>query len=128
MASAIVKTLKLDSGCRVEMADVSRKQIGDRWIVTLEVRMHIPVIAAVLEPAGPEAPDIEAVQAMLGDTAVFVQRKEKIFVDDSDRETVFETLCRQFEEGPMAYLRNPRFPGRFLIKQYEEKRKRSGRS
>jgi len=121
MASAIVKNMDLENGCRLEMADVSRKLVGDRWVVTLEVRLHVPVSREVLAQAGEASGDLEAMRAVLGETAVYVQRKEKVFVDDQDRDAVFDTLCSQFEEGPMTYLSNPRFPGRFLLKQYDEK-------
>ena len=124
MASAIVRTIDLENGCRLELADLSRKLVGDRWVVTLEARLQVPVQRSFLEQAGEETGDFDDISRVLGEEVVYVQRKEKVFVEDGEREAVFTALCLQFEEGPLGYLTNPRFPGRLLRKQYEEKVRR----
>ena len=45
----------LDNGLTIEFWDLSRPMIGDRWIITLELRITIPINAANL-PAGPAGP------------------------------------------------------------------------
>ena len=78
----------LDNGLTLEFWDLSRPMIGDRWIITLELRIAIPINAANLPP-DLQAQEADIIRA-LGAEIVFSQRDERNFIDvkefDANRE------------------------------------------
>jgi len=108
----------LDNGLSLEFWDLSRPMIGDRWIITLEMRLAIPVGAATLPPdLQPQEADI--VRA-LGVEIVFSQRDERNFIDTKEFEaTVQEMVTRLLALAP-SYYGHPEFAGRLIRKRYGE--------
>jgi hypothetical protein len=114
----------LDNGLTLEFWDLSRPMIGDRWIITLEIRLTIPIAAAILPP---DLQDQQAdmVQA-LGSEIVFSQRDVRNFIDAKEFDaTVTEMVTRLLTLAP-KYFGHPEFAGRLIRKrlaEYQEKQR-----
>lgn len=108
----------LDNGLTLEFWDLSRPMIGDRWIITLELRITIPINAANL-PADLQALEADIVRTT-GAEIVFAQRDERNFIDIKEFEaTVKEMMTRLLALAP-AYFGHPEFAGRLIRKRYAE--------
>lgn len=108
----------LENGLTLEFWDLSRPMIGDRWIITLELRITIPINTASLPPdLQPQEADI--VKA-LGAEIVFSQRDERNFIDIKEFEAaVNEMVARLLALAP-SYYGHPEFGGRLIRKRYAE--------
>jgi hypothetical protein len=108
----------LENGLTLEFWDLSRPMIGDRWIVTLEARLIIPVNAATL-PAGLQAQEAEVVRA-LGAEIVHSQRDERNFVDTKEMAANLKEIETRLLALAPSYFGHPEFPGRLIRKRFAE--------
>jgi hypothetical protein len=108
----------LDNGLTIEFWDLSRPMIGDRWIITLELRITIPINAANLPP---DLLDQQAdILRTLGSEIVFSQRDERNFIDVKEFEAaVNEMVTRRLALAP-SYYGHPEFAYRLIRKRYRE--------
>lgn len=108
----------LENGLTLEFWDLSRPMIGDRWIITLELRITIPINAANLPP-DLKSQEADIVRA-LGPEIAFSQRDERNFIDTREFEaTVKEMVTRLLALAP-SYFGHPEFAGRLIRKRYAE--------
>jgi hypothetical protein len=108
----------LDNGLILEFWDLSRLMIGDRWIITLELRITIPINAANLPP---DLLDQEAdIVRALGSEIAFSQRDERNFIDAKEFDaSLGEMQARLLTLAP-SYYGHPEFAGRLIRKRYAE--------
>lgn len=108
----------LDNGLTLEFWDLSRPMVGDRWIITLELRIIIPINAANLPP------DLLAQQAdivrALGPEMLFSQRDERNFIDLKEFEASLKEMETRLLTLAPAYFGHPEFAGRLIRKRYAE--------
>ena len=123
MKENLIKTINLENDMQVCFYDGSRKLAGDRWMVSLVVRMEIPVSQAMVLDDG-ESTDINDIRHLLGETVLFEQKRDRIFVDDKEKESVLEELFERFQENALHYLANPLFPEKYVRKLYKEEKKK----
>lgn len=106
----------LDNGLTLEFWDLSRPMIGDRWIITLELRITIPINAANLPP-DLKSQEAEIIKA-LGTEIVFSQRDERNFIDAGEfAASLAEMQARLLALAP-SYYGHPEFAGRLIRKRY----------
>ena len=120
MNATLLETRNLVNGTTLHLYDASRRQAADRWIVTLEARLDIPVDENTFAVERPEGVDLQAVRKMLGDQVTYVSRKERVFVSDRDKERLLQAFRNEFGQTALAYLSRPAFAARFIRKQYRE--------
>ncbi len=120
-----IKQIQLDNRLTLELFDASRKVAGDRWRVTLVTRIEIPVDAVSGDP-DEALPPTETLRSALGDPVLFEQIKHRNFIADSEKEAVFEDLCRNFNDTALSYLGHPAFPRRYVLKKFAEYCRRQG--
>lgn len=101
----LVKKIPLANGQTLHILDASRKVAGDRWQVTLLARMRIPV----------ENPGI---RTALGEAVTFEVKKQRHFIDEQERQAVFDALLSAFETISLPYLSRPDFPRRYVEKEF----------
>ena len=108
----------LANGLTLEFWDLSRPMVGDRWIITLELRITIPIDAANLPP------DLKAQQAeivrALGPEIVFSQRDGRNFIDIKEFEANVQEMVTRFLALAPSYFGHPEFGGRLIRKRYAE--------
>ncbi len=112
----LISRQPLANGLTLEFWDHSRPMIGDRWIVTLEARVIIPVGPATLLPdlAAREAEVLRA----LGTELVFSQRDERNFIDAKEFEATLNEMTQRLQTQLKPYLDHPEFAGRFIRKKF----------
>jgi len=118
-----VNTVALESGMKLNFYDVSKKMGKDRWLVSLLIRMDIPVNETVLNRPEPSDPPTDDINKVLGRSFSFEQKIERVFVADDEKEALFKQFCDSILTGSLAYFSHPAFAKNFIIKKYNELKK-----
>jgi hypothetical protein len=108
----------LDNGLTLEFWDLSRPMIGDRWIITLELRITISINAANL-PSDLLPQEADIVKA-LGAEIVFSQRDERNFIDIKEFDAAVNEMVTRLLTLAPSYYGHPEFAGRLIRKRYAE--------
>jgi len=95
--------------------------IGDRYQVILVAEMEIPITQFLLENENQISIEIKEFTNVLGDKVVFQQKREKIFVDEREKEELLNTMIDSFISDIVPYLSRSDFPVKFIKKQYKDK-------
>jgi hypothetical protein len=126
MTEKLIKTLDLENGLQLNVYDASRMLVGDRWLVSLIVRMNVPVAEALRKNSRQSTESIDEIKGVLGDSVIFFQKRERTFVDATEKGIVFKELCDMFLNSQLDYLSKDIFPKQYILKTYkEEVKKRS---
>jgi len=123
----IIKTLELENDLCVKIYDQSKKLIGDRYQVIMDVEIEIPITHSRLEKDHPLLSDIQKLKQLLGDKVVFKKTRVKIFIDGKKKDSVMNSMIDSFITDIIPYLSRPDFPGKFIKKQYQDKVKKQSR-
>ncbi|MBU0699001.1 MAG: hypothetical protein KKE59_06205 [Proteobacteria bacterium] len=94
--------------------------IGERWLVTLVARITIPVDETSIQKDHLSLMDKDEIKNVLGESVVFEQKNNRIFVNQSDKKNVFQEMCDAFLENTLPYLSHRNFSRRFLLKRIKE--------
>lgn len=124
MSDPILETRTLANGTTLTLCDASRRQAADRWIVVLEARVHIPTQADCLPADLMGDLSLETVRSLLGETAIYTSRMERVFVPDEDKPKLLSRFQDDFNRHTAPYLATPAFPVRFVRKQCHEVQQR----
>lgn len=122
MNETLIQKIALKNGQTVQLFDASRTIAGDRWQVTLVVRMEIPVDAVSLPDADP--PSLEEIKKTLGETVIFEVKKQRNFIDETEKQQVLDNMKDTFINISLPYLSHPEFPGRHITRKFSEIKKR----
>jgi hypothetical protein len=121
MKENLIKTMELKNGMTLNFYDASRPLAGDRWLISLIIRMEIPVVEALIADEGKSMDSVGEIKKVLGEKVLFEQKRERIFVRESEKQTVFEEVYNFFIDSVLGYLSNKAFPKRYVLKKYREK-------
>jgi len=124
MKEKLIKTLDLENGLQLNIYDASRKLVGDRWLVSMIVRMDVPVTEALKKNSSKSMENIDEIKDILGDSVLFEKKREKIFVATAKKETAFKDLCDMFLNSSLKYLSKEIFPKQFVLKTYKKEVKK----
>jgi hypothetical protein len=124
MKEELINTLDLGNGLQLNLYDGSRKLAGDRWLVSLIIRMDVSVTEALKKNGRESTESIDEIKGMLGDSVMFEKKREKIFIDKTEKETVFKELCDMFLNSSLNYLSKEIFPKQYILKTYKEEVKK----
>jgi hypothetical protein len=124
MQEKLIKTIDLKNNVKLNLFDRSRKLVGDRWLVSLIIRMDIPVSDAITTGDGHPVDNVDDIEKLLGEKVCYEQKRERIFIDDTERAAVFKELYDNFLESTLPYLSHDAFPKRYVLKTYKEKEKK----
>ena len=120
MKLQLIKTIDLENSMQLNIFDGSRKLAGDRWLVTMIARIEIPVSEGFIQDGQQSKESVDAIIKVLGEKVLFEQKRERIFVDETEKETIFEEVCDMFLNSTLTYLSNKKFPQRYVLKKYRE--------
>ncbi|HOI95139.1 MAG TPA: hypothetical protein PK250_10590 [Syntrophobacter fumaroxidans] len=109
--------MPLDNGLTLHFEDRSRPIPGGRSQVVLCISIPFRVTEFVGEDS--EITPEQAAQ-VLGDTVTYSVEKVRNFVPQDSVGQNLEQMREEFIRSNLAYLLNPSFPKRFLIKKYWE--------
>ena len=121
MKEKLIKTMNLENGMQLNFYDASRRLAGDRWLISLIVLMEIPVVEALINDEETSMDSMGEIKKVLGEKVLFEQKRDRIFVGESEKQTVFEETYNFFIESLLGYLSNKAFPKRYVLKKYREK-------
>ena len=124
MKEKLIKALDLENGLQLNVYDASRKLVGDRWLVSLIIRMDVPVTEALKKDSRESIENIDEIKDMLGESVLFEKKREKKFVDTVEKEMVFKGLCDMFLNSSLKYLSKGIFPKLYILKMYKEEMKK----
>ena len=124
MKEKLIKTIDLENGLQLNLYDGSRKLVGDRWLVSLIVRMDVPVTEVLKRNGRESMENLNEIKDMLGESVLFEKKREKIYVDNTEKETVFKELCDMFLNSSLYYLSKEIFPKQYILKTYKEEVKK----
>jgi hypothetical protein len=71
----------------------------------------------------PSIPEAELL-AVLGETTQFEYEKRSYFVDVKEKDAVFYRLKKAFLDTSLGYLSHPGFANKFVMRKYNEAKKR----
>jgi len=121
MEEKLIKTMDLTNGMQLNFYDGSRRLAGDRWLISLIIRMEIPVVEVSINDKGKSIETMNEIKEVLGEKVLFEQKRERIFVAEREKQAVFEELYDFFIDSVLGYLSNKAFPKRYVLKKYREK-------
>jgi hypothetical protein len=120
MQPILIKTIDLENHLTLTIYDESIKMIGDRWLVNLVARINVPLDEALIQKSKDFSANKAKIKKALGKEVVFEHKSNRIFVDESDKESIFQEMYDNFIDNTLPYLSRSNFPERFLIKKIRE--------
>ena len=124
MEEKLIKTIDLENGLELKLYDASRKLAGDRWLVSLIARIEIPTNKLLLKEDGSPLLNIDEVRKALGEKLLFEQKREKIFIDEKEKDEVLKEIQDFFLSCSLSYFSHSDFPKKYVLKKFNEKIKR----
>ncbi|MDL1964926.1 MAG: hypothetical protein LWW98_11510, partial [Deltaproteobacteria bacterium] len=119
-----IKTIDLDNGLKLKLFDASRKLVGDRWLVSLIARIEMPINDLLLKKDESQLLNVDEVRKVLGEKLLFEQKREKIFIDDKEKDEVMKGMQDLFLSSSLSYFSHPDFPQKYILKKFNEKIKK----
>jgi len=119
----VFEKIELPNGLAVFVWDRSRHIAVDTTKVEVEITVPVEVKAEYFD----SFEDFELVQKVFGLELAFTYRKERTFVHNSKRESVFRELTEDFKHDSLPYLARPDFASRFVLSKLSDIKKRPHR-
>jgi len=117
----LVEKISLTNGLVLEIWNYSRRLAGDRWLVGM--------LAQIVVEAPREAFSRQELYEIFCEEeegkVYYRYRKERTFVDEQEKEALFEQLKNRFLEAALNYLSHPSFRERLIAAEvalYERKK------
>ena len=111
-----IDTIVSNAHPEVVFYDASKRLVGDRWQVTLIVRMRVPIT----EDLGDLPAPIDQVRRRLGETVKFEHKASRAFVAQSEKEEMLRQMCEGFKSLSLPYLFHADFQKKLVAKRYLE--------
>ena len=124
MEDNLIKTIDLENGLKLKLFDASRKLVGDRWLVSLIARIEMPINDLLLKKDVSPLLNVDEVRKALGEKLLFEQKREKIFIDDKEKDEVMKGMQDLFLSSSLSYFSHPDFPQKYILKKFNEKIKK----
>ena len=124
MQPVLIKTIDLENHLTLNIYDESIKMIGDRWMVNMVARIKVPLDEALIQKSEDFSANKDKIKKALGKEVVFEHTSNRIFVDDNEKESIFQEMYDNFIDNTLHYLSLPNFPERFLLKKIREEMKK----
>ncbi len=120
MEKKLVETLKLPNTLTLELYDCSKRLAGDRWYVALLARVPIKIT----EEDFLDRPEGKSLYAEFvegnGHEIYFELKKERNFIDEREKDAVFEELLSNLKKHVLGYFGHEAF-AKGVIRRHIEK-------
>ncbi len=127
MGEKLVDTITLDNGIKVEIWDLSRVLAGDRWLVSLEARVDVPLRPEML-PSSPEREKLlRILRDHVGEKIPYRYKQERHFVDQRQKDEVFRQFRELLATNVIPYLSHKDFARRLVLSKIRELRSKDPR-
>ncbi len=118
MEERLIKTIGLKNGLTGSLFDGSRKIAGDRWFVSVILRIDIPVNEETVNEKSVNAP-VKEVAEILGNPVVFEKKMDRNFIDEQKKDEIVNGLVESLITGLSSYLSHEKFAEKFVAKSYK---------
>ncbi len=116
----LVETIELDNGVKVELWDLSRVLAGDRWLVSLEARVDIPLVPDIMPPTPNRERLLRVLRDVFGDNVPYRYIQERHFIDEKDKDALFEEFVTLLKKNVVPYLSHKDFARRLVLSKIRE--------
>jgi len=120
----IVEKIDLPNNLVLEFHDYSRLVAGDRWLVGLLAR--IPIEISEEDFAGRPGELYKDFSEEHGTVIYFELKKERNFIDEKEKDQVFNQMLNELKEYALFYMGHKSFAEGFMKRQiqvFEERQK-----
>lgn len=122
----LVEEIGLPNGLKAEFYDCSRRVAGDRWFVGLVVKVPIEVHDRDFQGFPAEDELRREFYEQRGRVVHFEARQERNFVDEKEKDEVFQTLLELQKSHTLSYMGHEGFArgvARREISEFDKRRK-----
>ncbi|MDI6853775.1 MAG: hypothetical protein QME75_09280 [Deltaproteobacteria bacterium] len=112
----------LPNGLVMELWDLSRHTAGDRWQVTVEVRVSIPISRQNLPAAYQDR--FDDIVAALGPQITFTKQEVRNFIGEKEVPALVRKIEAELFASISSYLGHPEFAPRFILKTFKDVQER----
>jgi len=120
-----VDRIKLDNGLFLEFFDRSRPLAGDRWLVSLEARIEIPIDKKYLSRVKNRDNIMSVLKEQYGEKVEYSYVQEKHFVDEKEKDKIFGQFLKNIKENLIYYLSHPEFATKTLLAKYRDLKRKA---
>jgi hypothetical protein len=124
MDGELFESLELANGLTLEIWNLSRLVAGDRWLVSLEVRIELPLDTSYLESVLEKEKEFSLIKQLLGPTVTYSYKRERHFVSQNQKEVVFAEVLDTLKKNTLAYLSHPDFAEKIILSKYRDLKKK----
>ena len=117
----VYKEIKLENNQTIIISDLSRKISADAYVVILKAAIEIKIENELFSDNLLSGFKFQDIVEKLGDTVVYEYKVERNFIMDKEKDRVFEKLLKTFLDNLGHYVAKPKFPGKFIIKEYKDR-------
>ncbi len=118
MNEKLIKTIVLKNGLKLEIYDQSRKIAGDRWLVKMAAKIDIPIDRQHLGDGLNKQVSLNSLKESFDNFIRYEQRRERNFIGDQQKDTVFNDLVASFLTSTREYLSHPNFAARCALREH----------
>jgi len=120
----IVEKIDLPNNLVLELHDYSRQVAGDRWLMGLLARIPIEISKEDFADRPKEL--YKNFLKEQGPVINFELKKERNFIDEKEKDQVFNQMLNELKENVLSYMGHKSFAKGFIRRQiqaFEEKQK-----
>jgi hypothetical protein len=120
----LVETITLPNGLRVEFHDFSRRVAGDRWLTGFNARIPVKVEREDFDMFDNSEHVYQKFLEENGDTIIYEVKRERNFIDETEKDAVFENLLETLKKHVLEYMGHENFASgvkRQRLVEFEER-------
>lgn len=120
----LIKVVEINNGLELKIFDASRIAAADRWQVCMLARMDIPVNDAVKYLKDIDIVTFYTFKSAVGKHVRFEKKLVRNFIEGKVKDAVLEEMIASFLSDSIKYLSHPDFSRKYVLKQYNEYKKK----
>lgn len=119
----VVEEIRLANGLLVRIIDRSKLIAAGTTKVMVEIAVPVPLDPEYFD----NLEDFGLVKSFFGDPLQFTVVKERTFVENKNRQAVFDGLVEDFKRDTLPYIERESFPSRFARSKLSDIKRRPHR-
>ena len=108
----------------LEIYDQSREIAGDRWLVKMAAKIDIPIDHLHLGDGLNKQVSLNSLKQSFDNFVRYEQKRERNFVGDQQKDSVFNDLVTSFLTSTREYLSHPNFAARYAVREHLRRQQR----
>ena len=124
MNDKLIKTIVLGNDLILEIYDQSREIAGDRWLVKMAAKIDIPIDHLHLGDGLNKQVNLNSLKQSFDNFVRYEQKRERNFVGDQQKDSVFNDLVTSFLTSTREYLSHPSFAARYAVREHLRRQQR----